>query len=467
MTTPSHLPVTAAQVGTYFVGHYYQVLQTQPDYVHQFYSDRSTLLRVDGHNRETATSMLQIHALVMSLNYTGIEIKTVHALESWDRGVLVLVSGSVHVKDFSVKRNFVQTFFLAPQEKGYFVLNDIFHFIDDQPNYHHPVAFMTQNDLVSKMNASTALREQASSYMSGSDIHARDFVQPAVVVENGTANNYGFQEQQLQAPVAESILEDSYAVQTNGSVQNSVNALQNHMNPVEEVVEEPQKHTYASILQVAKGHSAPSAPREHSFKKSTSVSELNHVSESPAQQSAATLTEAVEDPSVVDDEAEVKSVYVKNVPSTATASDIEEEFKKFGKIRQDGVAIRTRKDLDVCYAFVEFEDITGVHNAIKASTVEIGGQQVTIEGRRANRINIYRGGRGGRGRGRGGYQNEGNGRGVRFGNRNYNNRGNGHGHDGNDYNRPRGNGYYRRQGQENRPHSNSHHVSKNGHISSD
>ncbi|KAL9998461.1 putative Ras GTPase-activating protein-binding protein [Helianthus debilis subsp. tardiflorus] len=266
------------QVGTYFVRHYYQVLQTQPDYAHQFYSDRSTMLRVYGHNRETATSMLQIHALVMSLNYTGIEIKTVHALESWDRGVVVLVSGSVHVKDFSVKRNFVQTFFLAPQEKGYFLLNDIFHFLDDQPNYHHPVAFMTQNDLVSKMNASTALREQgivfryrtpltvpssfretilynlrihiiysAPSYMSGSDIHARDFVQPAAVVENGTANNYGFQEQQLQAPVAESILEDTYPVQINGSVQNSVNALQNHMTPVEEVVEEPQKHTYVSI----------------------------------------------------------------------------------------------------------------------------------------------------------------------------------------------------------------------------
>ncbi|KAJ0938535.1 hypothetical protein HanRHA438_Chr02g0050891 [Helianthus annuus] len=44
---------------------------------------------------------------------------------------------------------------------------------------------------------------------------------------------------------------------TNGSVQNSVNALQNHMTPVEEVVEDPQKHTYASILQVAKGHLAP------------------------------------------------------------------------------------------------------------------------------------------------------------------------------------------------------------------
>ncbi|KAF5790366.1 putative Ras GTPase-activating protein-binding protein [Helianthus annuus] len=65
-----------------------------------------------------------------------------------------------------------------------------------------------------------SIRKQASSYMLGSDIHARDFVQPVAVAENGTTNNYGFQEQQLQAPVAESILEDGYAVQTNGSVQN-------------------------------------------------------------------------------------------------------------------------------------------------------------------------------------------------------------------------------------------------------
>ncbi|KAK9058424.1 hypothetical protein SSX86_023266 [Deinandra increscens subsp. villosa] len=462
MTTPSHLPVTAAQVGTYFVGHYYQVLQTQPDFVHQFYSDRSTLLRVDGHNRETATSMLQIHALVMSLSYTGIEIKTVHALESWDRGVLVLVSGSVHVKDFSLKRNFVQTFFLAPQEKGYFVLNDIFHFIEEQPIHHHlPVAYLTQNDIVSNMNASTAHLEQASGYMLGGDIHARDFVTPATVVENGTVNNYSFQEQQLQSPGNESIREDNYAVQTNGSVKKSVNALPDHMNPVVEVVGEPQKHTYASILQVSKGHSAPSVPREQSFTKSKSLSELNHMSEPPPQLSSATISEAVEDPSFVGDEAEVKSVYVKNVPSTANVSDIEEEFKKFGKIRQDGVAIRTRKDLDVCYAFVEFDDITGVQNAIKASTVEIGGQQVTIEGRRANRSNTYRGGRG-RGRGRGGYQMDGNGRG-RFGGRNYNNRGNGH--DGSDYNKQRGNGYHRRQ--DHRTPSNSNQVSKNGHISSD
>lgn len=72
-----------------------------------------------------------IHNMVMSLNFTAIEVKTINSVESWEGGVLVAVSGSVKTKEFSVRRSFMQTFFLAPQEKGYFVLNDIFQFIDE------------------------------------------------------------------------------------------------------------------------------------------------------------------------------------------------------------------------------------------------------------------------------------------------------------------------------------------------
>ncbi|GJX22633.1 putative G3BP-like protein isoform X1, partial [Tanacetum coccineum] len=218
-----------------------------------------------------------------------------------ERRVLVLVSGSVHLKDFASRRNLVQTFFLAPQETGYFVLNDIFQFVDDQPIHHHPVAFMTQNDLVSKLNGATAVREQASSYMSADDIQARDYVPPTTAKENGTANNYTFQEQQLQDPVTENIHEDNYAMQTNGSVQNPVSVLNNHSTPVEKVVGEPQKHTYASILQVAKGRPAPSAPREQPVKKSAVPSDSNHVSKPPSRQSRSGA-EVANDTSVVEDE---------------------------------------------------------------------------------------------------------------------------------------------------------------------
>lgn len=39
----------------------------------------------------------------------------------------------------------------------------------------------------------------------------------------------------------------------------------------------------------------------------------------------------------------MKSVYVRNVPTTMSASEIGGEFEKFGKLKPDGVAIRTRK----------------------------------------------------------------------------------------------------------------------------
>ncbi|KAI8002146.1 Nuclear transport factor 2 [Camellia lanceoleosa] len=446
MATPFHLPVTAAQVGTYFVGQYYQVLQQQPDFVHQFYSEASTMLRIDGNSRETATAMLQIHKLVTSLNYTGIEIKTVHSLESWNRGVLVMVSGSVHIKDFNGRKKFVQTFFLAPQEKGYFILNDIFHFVDEEPIHHHPVVYLAQSNLDSTLNASATIREPASNYMLGGETQAREFVAPTDVTENGPVDNFSLSDQRLRhTPEAESILEDNFA-QSNGSLQNAMNPVSEHLPaPVEEPVGEPQKHTYASILQVSKGQSATSAPQP-SFNKSTPpASEWNHVPEPPTQQFIASSiaiessgADTAEEFSAVEDEGEIKSVYVRNLSPTVSASEIEEEFRKFGELKPDAVAIRNRKDIGVCYAFVEFEDITGVQNAIKASTVQIAGQQVFIEGRRANRANAPRGGR--RGRGRGGYLMEAP-RG-RFGSRGF---GRGNGQDGGDrdFNRSRGNGYYR------------------------
>ncbi|KAI3459166.1 hypothetical protein Pfo_015829 [Paulownia fortunei] len=64
-------------------------------------------------------------------------------------------------------------------------------------------------------------------------------------------------------------------------------------------------------------------------------------------------------------EVEVKSGYVRNVPTRLAASEIGEEYMKFGKLKPDGVAICTRKDIDVCYVFIEFEVISGVRNAIK------------------------------------------------------------------------------------------------------
>ncbi|XP_073299761.1 nuclear transport factor 2-like isoform X4 [Primulina huaijiensis] len=441
MASAFPLPVTAAQVGTYFVGQYYQMLQNQPDFVHQFYNDASTMLRINGNSRETASAMLQIHQLIMSLNYTGIEIKTAHSLESWNCGVLVMVSGSVHVKGFNARKKFVETFFLAPQR-----------------------------NLDSNLHLPATLRGQASNYGLNGDFQSREFLATRNIQDNGPANSHKYPEEQLQqVPASEQVLDDNFDVQLNGSIQGTMNSLPNHLSsPTEEPVVEPQKHTYASILQVAKAQSAPAVPIPPFSSKPVSPSDLRHLPEPRIQPLAAssnplegTSLESLEEAQVVEDEVEVMSVYVSNVPTTMAASEIGEEFKKFGKLKPNGVAIRTRKDIDACYAFVEFEDVSGVQNAIKASTVQIGAHQLYIEERRPNRNNFIRGGRA-RGRGRVSYYMEGT-RG-RFGGRSF---GRGITQDGTErtYNRPRGNGFYRQVPRQEKAHSTYQQGLRNGHHS--
>ncbi|XP_028124324.1 ACT domain-containing protein ACR6-like isoform X2 [Camellia sinensis] len=74
MATPFHVSITAAQVGMYFVGQYYQVLQQQPDFVHQFCNEAGTMLRIDGNSRETATAMLNDHDLSKLVAETPCEL---------------------------------------------------------------------------------------------------------------------------------------------------------------------------------------------------------------------------------------------------------------------------------------------------------------------------------------------------------------------------------------------------------
>ena len=103
--------------------------------------------------------------MVMSLNFTAIEVKTINSVESWEGGVLVAVSGSVKTKEFSNRRSFMQTFFLAPQEKGYFVLNDIFQFI---VSYHQPSYLSETNRDEAQLNPPNPHPEEPQGFVCAS-----------------------------------------------------------------------------------------------------------------------------------------------------------------------------------------------------------------------------------------------------------------------------------------------------------
>ncbi|XP_062192058.1 nuclear transport factor 2-like isoform X1 [Phragmites australis] len=405
----------ATQVGTYFLRNYYNLLQQNPDVVHQFYSDASTMVRVDdlAGTNTTVNNMMDIHSLIMSLNFTQIEIKTANFINSWGDGVLVMVSGLVQTKEYSHQRKFIQMFFLAPQEKGYFVLNDYFHFVDQEQVQPAPV--IAQENFESNLASNTVV-ETVPEYIHEEESQAVQCAVPITSEENDAVDNYTYSEPPQQVVYQpdnwgeEPLPEEPLSSFSNGMATAPEEPVQPPSVPppyMEEPVGEPVKKTYASILKTAK------APPAFPVAQQAPVSKLSHptTESNQAQHSASTAAEkprsdAFGDVAAHDDE-ESKSVYVGNVPSSVSEADLENEFKKFGRLIPDGVAIRSRKETGGYYAFVEFEELSGVHNALKASPIEINGRQIYVEERKPNSGIRGRGGRGrfsggGRGNVRGG-----------------------------------------------------------------
>lgn len=72
-----------------------------------------------------------INSMILSLDYNNCHLQILSAdyQFSLNGGVIILVTGHLTGKD-NVQRKFTQTFFLAPQDTGFFVLNDIFKYVD-------------------------------------------------------------------------------------------------------------------------------------------------------------------------------------------------------------------------------------------------------------------------------------------------------------------------------------------------
>lgn len=79
--------------------------------------------------------MIKEKILEMNFKDFNVEIETVDVQESLDGGVVLLVTGSLAGRD--MVKGFVQSFVLAhegsaPQKNAYFVLNDIFKYVDEE-----------------------------------------------------------------------------------------------------------------------------------------------------------------------------------------------------------------------------------------------------------------------------------------------------------------------------------------------
>ncbi|CAI9107552.1 OLC1v1006928C3 [Oldenlandia corymbosa var. corymbosa] len=379
-------PVDATQVGSFFVQQYYQILQQQPDHAYRFYTDASSVIRVDGDVTQSASTVMDIHELVLSMNFAAIEVKTLHSLDSWNRGVIVVVSGNVKSKEGSNGwRKFVQTFFLAPQENGFFVLNDIFHYVNEEVNSqppapetpvgHQPTAPVIENELESQATSSIPIHEQP---VSDYPLEAKDREYVTEVHVESPVEDYNFQPNEPELNHKTKTLEEETPVEVPLPFrQTEDDPAQVSLPPVEEpVVEAPKIFSYASALRAPKGNTAPTASIQQSFYKKPSHPVVQQAvpatkPSQPALQQSAPATsvgsdgrEDVEETSQLE-EGKSKSIYVRNLRPGISTFEVLEEFKIFGSIKPDGVFVNNRPEIGVCSAFIEFDDIESAQKAVE------------------------------------------------------------------------------------------------------
>ncbi|EMC94607.1 hypothetical protein BAUCODRAFT_35841 [Baudoinia panamericana UAMH 10762] len=125
------------EVGWYFVEQYYTTLSRSPEKLYLFYNKRSQF--VSGQETDkvpVCVGQRAINDRIRELDYHDCKVRVTNVdSQASDQNIVIQVIGEISNKSQPHKK-FTQTFVLATQTNGYFVLNDIFRYLveeDEEP----------------------------------------------------------------------------------------------------------------------------------------------------------------------------------------------------------------------------------------------------------------------------------------------------------------------------------------------
>ncbi|XP_047312981.1 nuclear transport factor 2 [Impatiens glandulifera] len=408
--------VSAQFVANAFVEQYYKLLHQSPALVHKFYQDNSMLGRPGEDGSMIITSTMEaINAKILSLNYGDFstEIKSFSAQESYYGGVHVLVTGFLIGKDNS-SQSFTQTFFLAPHEKGYYVLNDMFYYVE-KSTYSSNGSHASYSDAESLLD-----QERNSSQVDGNPVSTRALPSTEVTSESeGIPFDIGkvtFEEDKEEGLDPETAVDESMVdVESDSTIEEDL--IKSYAADVKSddsvvvvesvsIIEEDPKKSYAAdvksddsamvvepisriVEDSKKSYAAIVMDRKESVTMSSHLLNPGRPLASEAQSNASGINKKEEEGSD-----RSYSIYVKGLPLTTTTTILEGVFKDFGPIKSGGIQIIRNKlqQQGFCFGFVEFEVPDAVEKALQASPIIIGGRRVYVEEKRSNHSGAtYRG----------------------------------------------------------------------------
>ncbi|KAL3636550.1 hypothetical protein CASFOL_018849 [Castilleja foliolosa] len=344
----------AEVVGNAFVEQHYHILHHSPELVYRFYQDTSVLSRPDSNC--LMTTVKSINEKICSLdckNYKA-EIKTADSQGSFKEGVIVLVTGCLTGKD-NLRRKFTQTFFLAPQDKGYYVLNDVFRYVEEsEPNTSTEVGIVIDDTL--------------STFLTQNPEPAQVVDPPKPDQATPTVQDTETVEDKENEQVIDGTSHDRDIVVETGSHLNKNHASASEDSVTSVSQEDAPKKSYASIVS-SQTNMGPLKVYVPAGTGRLASAKTQKPSVNPASEASA--PEASQNHAPVD--------APKSNDAEDEVAELEVVFNKIGPIKQNGVQVRNNQQQGFCFGFVEFQEFYSMQSAIKASPITIGDRQAAVE----------------------------------------------------------------------------------------
>ncbi|EON63153.1 hypothetical protein W97_02380 [Coniosporium apollinis CBS 100218] len=456
-----HAEVPKDEVGWYFVESYYTTLSRQPEKLYLFYNKRSQFVSGDEETKlPVCIGQKAINERIRELDFQDCKVRVTNVdSQGSDSSIVIQVIGEMSNKS-QPRRKFVQTFVLAEQTNGYFVLNDIFRYLKEdeeelvegeetQPEQPAatadieepappaedptPKTLTSSEDTAAQGYDAEQVDKELEEVIRQDETAEKETSPPPAAVINGTPVPETDIDEAEEAPVAATTAEESQedapstAEAAEASPKPSPVAEPAKPAPAPPAAQAPPPKpaapkTWASLAASAnRPKAAPPAPAPapaQASAPSVSASETPATPTAPARETSPATSQgdsssgwqAVGGDNKRQSRAQAQSTvteqpntraYIKNVHEGIEGEALRSALTKYGELRYLDIS-RQRS----C-AFVDFATPAGYEAAIAANPLVVGSDQLIVEERRMRpgQYEPFRGRPGGprgRGDGRGG-----------------------------------------------------------------
>ncbi|KAI1318834.1 hypothetical protein EDD11_005680 [Mortierella claussenii] len=444
---PAEPAVASHEVGMMFVHEYYTFLNKEPSRLHCFYNKQSTMSHgIQGdephisHGQQASISrddidkdqwgslkgklwaeLDDIHAKILDLDFEDCKVlvSNVDSQSSLNGGIMIQVLGEMSNKG-GPSQKFVQTFFLAEQPKGYYVLNDIFRYLKEDTELEfeaaveEPEAENETEPVVTELPAEILSVDEVASVDDASTLvetaPPTDEAEPEVKEEKSPVpeekknaekktehkkqdkkfekkdTKKDDKEAKKEAKKEEDAAEKSetpeltkkqaepaqeeIAASTSASASTPVAAAP-AVAPASVSAEPPKPKTWANLAANNSNqwgaHVAPGA-------KGASINVAQPTPKLQTPQAQTQNKPQSQRPS--NGREEVHGIYVKNITDKMSVEQLREAFSEFGAVKN--FELTPKKNC----AYVDFDSAEAVQAALKKNKVSVGSETVLAEERR-------------------------------------------------------------------------------------